>query len=146
MSIENQLADLTAAIKELTAAIVGKAAPTEKVEPPVVQKKEAAEKPAGKSSATKTTPTDSAQSAAAPPAEEKCTAAPDAAKSPSEETGLLDYETDVKPLFLKLLAAKGRDAGVAFIKSYKEDAGKLNDALTPEQYPEAVAKLKELLG
>lgn len=143
MSIENQLADLTAAIKELTAAIVGKAAPAEKVERPVVQKKEAAEKPAGKSSAAKTQPAEEKPSAAqATPAAD----AEPAAESPSEETGLLDYETDVKPLFLKLLAAKGRDAGVAFIKSYKEDAGKLNDALTPEQYPEAVAKLKELLG
>lgn len=141
MSIENQLADLTAAVRELTAALKAQATPVEKSEPP--QETEAgneARRPRGRPAKT-------------PTAEETQSAAPDtpdadakpAAESPSDD-GLLDYDTDVKPLFLKLIAKKGRDEGVAFIKSFKEDAAKLNEALTPEQYPEAVAKLKELLG
>lgn len=133
MSIENQLADLTAAVRELTAAIKAQAtAPAKEVEA----------KPAGKPAA-KTPPAEDKQPAAQP------TPAADAepvAESPSDAPDQLDYEADVKPLFLKLIAAKGREAGVAFIKSFKEDAAKLPDALTPEQYPEAVAKLKELLG
>lgn len=134
MSIEKHLADLTAAVQELTATLKAQAAP---------QPKEAEAKPAGKPSSAKTSSAQEKQSAAQPtPAAD----AEPAAASPSDEPGLLDYETDVKPLFRKLIAVKGRDAGIAFIKSYKEDAAKLTEALTPEQYPEVVAKLKELLG
>lgn len=142
MSIENQLADLTAAVRDLTAALKAQAAPAEKAEP-AQETPEGNESRRGRGRPAKTTPAEEKPSAAqATPAAD----AEPAAESPSEDTGLLDYETDVKPLFLKLLAAKGRDAGVAFIKVYNPAAAKLTEALTPEQYPEAVAKLKGLLG
>lgn len=133
MSIENQLADLTAAVRELTAAIKAQA---------TAPAKEVAEKPEGKSGASKKDAPATAPVAQPTPAAD----AEPVAASPSDAPDQLDYETDVKPLFLKLIAAKGREAGVAFIKSFNDDAAKLSDALTPDQYPEAVAKLKELLG
>ena len=139
MSFETTLSELTLAIRELTVAL--NARPTTTTPP------EAAEKPAGKpskppkESAANTPPAaSSAPTAATAPA---ATAAP----APTAETSApaVEYDRDIVPLF-RQYAGKNRDAALAFIKGYKPEAGKLSDAITPAQYPEVLAKLKELLS
>jgi hypothetical protein len=134
MSIEQKLDDLTSAIRELTAAITGS-----KAAAPVVQETP----PEGKPSAAqkKDAP---APEPAAPPT--PAAAAESAVESPSEEPAReLDYDKDVKPLFLKLINKKGRDTAVALIKEFDESATKLNEAVKPEQFAEVVARIEELL-
>lgn len=149
MSIESNIAELTAAVRELTAAILagqgkeacaGKCSSSAKPEaekPKAEAKKETAKladpAPTAKPEAASTQPT-ATEPASAPEQKAENSAAP------------LDYEKDVKPLFLKLVSTKGRDVAIKLINDFKPGAAKLNDAIGPEQYAEAVAKINELLG
>lgn len=137
MSLETALQNLADAINNHADALRGKGqkaidftAPQEpKVEKPKATKPVAeAAKPAPASSQP-TAP------AAAAPAE----------KAESSEKPL-DYEKDLKPRFLKLVEVCGRDAAVALIKSYKPDATKLVDAVTPAQYAEVLAKINAAIA
>lgn len=146
MSIESNIAELTAAVRELTAAILagqgkeacaGKCSSSAKpeAEKPKAEAKKETEKPAqtAKQEPASTQPTATEQ-ASAPEQKVENSGAP------------LDYEKDVKPLFLKLVSTKGRDVAIKLINDFKPGAAKLNDAIGPEQYAEAVAKINELLG
>ena len=134
MSIESTLAELTSAVRELTAVLKT----SERTPAP----QEAAEKPAGKPNKPKTA---SAPAAAptAPTAEEPAAAQQEKAESSDKPLG---YDTDVAPLFRQFVGKKGRDAAIAFIHSYKAGAGKLSDALKPAQYADAIAKLQAELS
>lgn len=145
MSIESNIAELTAAVKELTAAILagqGKDSCAGKCQTAASEKPKAE----AKKETAKTEPAQIAKQepASTPPTAEAPATAPDAKAENSAVQ--LDYEKDVKPLFLKLVTVKGRDVAIGLIKSYKADAAKLNDAIGPEQYAEAAAKINELLA
>ena len=143
MSLEQSIDNLAAAILALAHA-----AGNAKVAPPSVQGVEA---PAGKppaatrpaaTKAVKVEPASGSPSEGKPAkgADTPPTAQDDAAPSEKE----IDYEADIKPLFLKLVQTMGRDEGRAFIDSYKAGAPKLADAIKPSQYAEVVAKLQGL--
>lgn len=69
---------------------------------------------------------------------------PASVEAPAEKP--LDYETDIKPRFLKLVEVCGRDAGRKLIDEYKTGATRLVEAITPAQYPEVLAKINAELG
>lgn len=137
MSIEQSLDNIAAAINNLAVAITGQgawAAPAAaKVQSPKQIKEEAppAEGKPGK----------------APPAGARAEKDPAPSKPTAEASAAatekaLSYEADIKPLFQKLVGAKGRDVGLAFIAKYNDTPGcRLPDAITEAQYPEVKAAL-----
>lgn len=139
MSIESNIVELTAAVKELTTALLAG---------------QGKENCAGKCSSsakskTETTKAEPAQTAKQEPAATQAIAT-GTASAPEQKgensAAQLDYEKDVKPLFLKLVSTKGREVAVKLITDFKPGAAKLNDAIGPEQYADAVAKINKLLG
>lgn len=143
MSIESNIAELTAAVKELTAAL-GNLRPDAVQDGACAGKCDSSAKP--KKETAKTEP---AQNAKQEPAATQATAT-GTASAPEQKgensAAPLDYEKDVKPLFLKLVSTKGREVAVKLITDFKPGAAKLNDAIGPEQYADAVAKINKLLG
>ena len=139
MSIEQNLADLTAAVNNLTAVIsskIGAGVASQVTEAP---KAEAAKKSDTKPTAEKG-PTEDASSA--PPAGTPVTQGPTAAAS-----GALDYDKDVKPAFLKLVQSKGRAAGRKIIDAFAPTKDKLSEAIsTQEQFQQALALIQKELG
>jgi len=130
MSIEQQLENLTAAVRELTAALAARGAP----EVP----KETSLKVMGKLKTAPTAPVVTQTTVEPPPAVAQPEKAPYSAP-------VLDYEKDVKPRFLKLVALKGRDVAIGVIKSFKPTAGRLDEAITPEQYPAAIDAIEKAM-
>jgi hypothetical protein len=148
MSIEQSLDKLADAILALAAAVstkqetpapAGKPAPT----PSVATKAAKAETAAG-------SPSEGKSAAKAEPANTPDTAGVSGASSPkadSSEKKDFDYETEVKPLFLRVVKEKGRDAAVGLIAEYDVTPGKkLNEVVTPAEYGEVIEKIKKLLG
>ena len=85
-----------------------------------------------------------AVASAAPPADTPATPAPTGADSGADKA--LDYDADIKPLFLKLVQTKGRDAGRKVIDAFAPTKAKLSEAIKPEQYADALAMIKRELG
>lgn len=84
---------------------------------------------------------------AAPPesAASQTTAAEPAAqpeKGASSEKPL-DYEKDIKPKFLKLVAEKGRDVALTLVPKFSTGGKSIADC-APERYPELLAAILEL--
>ena len=66
-----------------------------------------------------------------------------------ESTGApaeLDYEKDIMPLVARAIAENHRDEVVAMIQHFKPGAKKLSEALTREQYPNALSHIRKILG
>jgi hypothetical protein len=151
MAIETSIDGLAAAINALAAAIAGAsagvpasgksstpaatrtAAATTTANPAAAVESPSEGKPAADTKADAATQTTAKESAA--PAE----------KEKSSEQKVLDYDKDVKPAFLQLVREKGRAAAIALIAEYDPKAEKLNEAITPEQYGDVIARIKELL-
>ena len=130
MSIEQQLQDLTNAVKQLTVVIAEGIKPGSTKEAPKAEDKKPSPKP------------EPAAASAAPPADTApATPEPTAAASGGE----LDYDKDVKPAFLKLVQTKGRQAGRKIIDAFNPTKEKLSEALKPDQYADALKLIaKEL--
>lgn len=148
MGIEHSIDKLADAILALAAAIStkqeapatpGKPAPT----PPVTTKAARTETATG-------SPSEGKPAAKAEPASTHDTAGVSGASSPkadSSEKKDFDYETEVKPLFLRVVKEKGRDVAVGLIAEYDVTPGKkLNEVVTPAEYGEVIEKIKKLLG
>lgn len=132
MSIEQNLADLTAAVNNLTAVI------SSKIGAGVASQAAAVPEKATRA-AKDATPDPKSEKAAdaesAPPADTQATQATTAAAS-----GALDYDKDVKPAFLKLVQSKGRAAGRKIIDAFAPTKDKLSEAITTqEQFAQALA-------
>lgn len=147
MSIEQQLADNTAALRSLEAAIraivmVSPAATPAAVEPaeltaePVKAAKEAkAKKPAATHAAE---PVAAQQESVEPTSQ----SAESEAEAPAEEIKALDYETDIKPLVLQVVKSGKRGEVVELLESY----GVANaSALPADQWAAFHNKLTKLL-
>jgi hypothetical protein len=127
MSIEQQLQDLTTAVKNLTLVIAEVSKPGS-TKPAVEPAKAEVKKPDPK-------PETAAAKSAPPAGTEPATQEPTAVAS-----GELDYDKDVKPAFLKLVQAKGRGAGRKIIDAFAPTKEKLSEAITTqEQYKQALA-------
>lgn len=125
MSIETQLADNTAALKTV-ADLLAKFLANDHV-------------PAAKALAAQHAPKVAKPVAEAPKAEvAKAEPAPAAAPSPSNE----DAYTEVKRELLKLIAAKGSDAGKAVLTQFGVSNGK---QLSADKYPEVLAAIATAL-
>lgn len=131
MSIEQNMADLTTAINNLTAVISSKIGAG-------VASQAAAVPERATRAAKDATPDPKSEPAAdaksAPPADTQATQATTAADS-----GALDYDKDVKPAFLKLVQSKGRAAGRKIIDAFAPTKDKLSEAIsTQEQFRQAL--------
>lgn len=138
MSIEQSLDNIAAAINNLAAAIAGQGTPAVAKAQPTKQTKEEAPPAEGKPNKDK-------------PAGAQAEKVPAPSKPTAEASGAatekaLSYEADIKPLFQKVVGAKGRDVGLAFIAKYNDTPGcRLPDAITEVQYPEVKTALLALL-
>lgn len=128
MSIEQNMADLTTAINNLTAVISSKMMAGAVAEKPAeTEKLKGVQKSDPKP--------EKAAAESAPPAGTPTTPGPTDAAS-----GALDYDKDVKPAFLKLVQSKGRAAGRKIIDAFAPTKDKLSEAITtPEQFRQALA-------
>jgi hypothetical protein len=128
MSIEQQLQDLTTAVKNLTLVIAEVSKPGS-TKPAVEPAKAEVKKPDPKPEKA------AAAASAAPPADTPATQEPTAVASRE-----LDYDRDVKPAFLKLVQSKGRASGRKIIDAFAPTKEKLSEAITTqEQYKQALA-------
>lgn len=146
MSIEQQLADNTAALRSLEAAIraivmantaaPAAAEPAELTAEPVKAAKEAkAKKPAA-------TPAAELVAAQQESAEPTSQSAESEAEAPAEEIKALDYEADIKPLVLQVVKSGKRGEVVELLESY----GVANaSALPADKWAEFHGKLTKLL-
>lgn len=146
MSIEQQLADNTAALRSLEAAIraivmvnataPAAAEPAELTAEPVKAAKEAkAKKPAATPAAE---PVAAQQESAEPTSQ----SAESEAEAPAEEIKALDYEADIKPLVLQVVKSGKRDGVVALLQEF----GVANaSALPADQWAAFHNKLTKLL-
>ena len=146
MSIEQNMADLTTAINNLTAVIsskIGAGVASQVTDTPKDPNPEAAPEAGKKSDAkprAEKPPTEPAEAAkSAPPADTPATQEPTAAAS-----GALDYDKDVKPAFLKLVQSKGRAAGRKIIDAFAPTKDKLSEAIsTQEQFKKALQLIEK---
>lgn len=128
MSIEQNLADLTAAVNNLTAVI------SSKIGAGVVSQTVSKTETNGAKKETASPESEKAAAESAPPADTPATQATTAAAS-----GALDYDKDVKPAFLKLVQTKGRAAGRKIIDAFAPTKEKLSEAITTqEQFSQAL--------
>ena len=136
MSIEQNLADLTAAVNNLTAVISSKIGAGVASQAAAVPEKATR---AAKDATPDPKPEKAADAKSAPPADTPATQEPTAAASGGEATAL-DYDKDVKPAFLKLVQSKGRAAGRKIIDAFAPTKDKLSEAITTqEQFKQALA-------
>lgn len=139
MSIEQNLADLTAAVNNLTAVISSKIGAGVASQAAAVPEKATR---AAKDATPDPKPEKAADAKSAPPADTPATPEPTAAAS-----GALDYDKDVKPAFLKLVQSKGRAAGRKIIDAFAPTKDKLSEAITTqEQFAQALALIQKELG
>ena len=139
MSIEQNLADLTAAVNNLTAVISSKIGAGVASQAAAVPEKATR---AAKDATPDPKPEKAADAKSAPPADTPATPEPTAAAS-----GALDYDKDVKPAFLKLVQSKGRAAGRKIIDAFAPTKDKLSEAIaTQEQFKQALALIQKELG
>jgi hypothetical protein len=139
LTTEEQLARVTAAVSGAAVnlahaqppeELTGKSKPAKaKKEDPKPETPKAEEKPAAASDA--------------PPAATPDTTAQTAASDTPAE--VIDYDSVIKPLFLKLVQTKGRNAARAIIDAYDKSKEKLSEAIKPAQYAEVKAKIEEAL-
>lgn len=139
MSIEQNLADLTAAVNNLTAVI------SSKIGAGVASQAAAVPEKATRA-AKDATPDPKSEKAAdaksAPPAD-----TPDTQATTAAASGALDYDKDVKPKFLALVQSKGRAAGRKIIDAFAPTKDKLSEAITTqEQFKQALALIQKELG
>lgn len=140
MTIEAQLSALTDAINNLTQVLsTPRILTAEQVTSPAAEAAKQ-EKPAGKSKKAETEKPVAASDAQ--PAATPATTEPTAASAGPA----LDYEKDVKPIFLKLVAAKGRDVARGLIDQYNKDAKTLREAIKDDQLGEVLSKIHGLIG
>lgn len=150
MSIEQQLAENTAALRSLEAAIraivmantaaPAAAEPAELTAEPVKAAKEAkAKKPATPVETQTAAPQESAASTPPTPEESQTNTANEA---PAGEVKALDYEADIKPLVLQVVKSGKRGEVVELLESY----GVANaSALPADQWAAFRNKLTKLL-
>ncbi len=132
MSIEAQLAELTAAVKDLAAAMRSSAgAPAAPAKPAAPTQTSAAASTA-KGNPAPTQPT-------AP------TAAAQETKAPASGA-VLDFNKDVGPKFIQLIRERGEAAGRSLINEYDSTKTRLSEAVKPERYPEVLARIEQLLA
>lgn len=103
--------------------------------------------PAGKPSASKASATDAADDTPAPKASSRKPSPEKAKPAPAEDedSDTLDYDSDVRPLVVKLSKAHGREAALEVISEFEDESG---EACTKAQevveadWPELVKKVK----
>lgn len=128
MSIEQNLADLTAAVNNLTAVI------SSKIGAGVVSQTVSKTETNGAKKETASPKAEKAAAESAPPADTPATQDTTGAAS-----GALDYDKDVKPAFLKLVQTKGRAVGRKIIDAFAPTKDKLSEAIsTQEQFAQAL--------
>lgn len=133
MSIEQNLADLTAAVNNLTAVISSKIGAGVASQAAAVPEKTTR---AAKDTAPDPKPDPAEAAKSAPPAD----TAPATPEPTAAASGALDYDKDVKPAFLKLVQSKGRAAGRKIIDAFAPTKDKLSEAITTqEQFKQALA-------
>lgn len=140
MSIEQNLADLTAAVNNLTAVISSKIGAGVASQAAAVPEKATR---AAKDAAPDPKSEKAADAKSAPPAD----TAPATQATTAAASGALDYDKDVKPAFLKLVQSKGRAAGRKIIDAFAPTKDKLSEAIsTQEQFKQALALIQKELG
>lgn len=135
MSIEKTLADLTAAITDLTAAIKSAGVPP----------KEAAGK--DKPARTPSAPAEQAKPADTPATAPAADAqSSKAAASETKASAGLDFNKDIGPKFIQLIRERGEAAGRKLIGEYDGTKTRLSEAVKPAQYPDVLARIEALLA
>ena len=142
MSLEQSLQNIADALNNLANAVQGKG--QIQIDLTKGQHSEATAGKSSKPTADKPKDTAKPEAAVTPPTAEAQKSAP--AEKAESSAKPLDYDKDVKDLFLKYVGLYGRETATAFIKSYKADAPTLKVAVTPDQYAEVVARLNQLIA
>lgn len=143
MNIEVKIVapDLAAALNNLAQAISERTGAF--VPATVAEQEPQPEKPARSAKSRQTTqPTSAPETAGG--AGEKAPQEEHASSSNSEgSAGDLNYEKDVKPLVIKVAAAKGRQAAVDLLGEFDASKG---DEIDPARWPEFIERANEVLG
>jgi len=152
MTLETSLQNIADALNNLAAAVQGKG------QIPIdLTRGQHSDATSGKPSKADTKPAKTEPKAEAPKADAKpekaadtppTAAAPETAPAEKAASSAkpLDYAKDIQPRFLELVKVKGRDAAVGVIRKFSPTAAKLSEAITAEQYAEALATINALLS
>lgn len=148
MSIENSIDRLASSIEKLADALLATA--EVKLVTEGKTEKPAATRAAATKAAKSEPATESRSEGKSSAAEEKpADTQPTAEASDAATSKVLDYEADIRPAFKKLLAARGRDVGIALIRGYAGkkwvEGTKLNDVLPEDKFAEALEKINTLI-
>lgn len=143
--LEQAIAELTAAMKALTAMLAGTQVITAEIVPRAAQAAPGNPTPPSGFAPSQTA---AAPTAPAAPAPIQPTAGASAAPAQSAQSSAAqpDFKTEVVPAFQKLLEVKGEPAGYEIIHAFKPGEVRLSKALQPSDYRRALDMINAALA